>query len=223
MARFFDMSGFRRTARGVVAVSGELLITAGVVVGLYIVYLLTWTSVVAHAEARANVCTLEKEWADSVNVQPRAAQPFATIQIPQIRNPEVWPILDGTVQTELSQGVGWYPTSQLPGQQGNFAIAAHRRTWGDMFRYLDEVKAGDTVIVQDGNTTYTYRVIENPIYVDPTAVDVLDRIPGHSGLTQPGRYITLTTCDPVYNSYRRLIVFGRLVSQHTVQQTAKAC
>jgi len=217
------MSGFAKLARRTLSLTGELLITAGLLVGLYIVYLLTWTSVVAHAEARADVCTLQREWSDSTNVQPRDAQPFATIQIPQLRNPEVWPILDGVVQTELSQGVGWYPTSQLPGQVGNFAVAAHRRTWGDMFRYLNEVKTGDTVVVQDGNTTYTYRVLQDPIYVDPTAVDVLDSIPGHSGLTRPGRYITLTTCDPVYNSYRRLIVFGELVSEKTAQQTSSSC
>ena len=217
------MSASRNVLSGTVSLAGELLITAGVLVGLYIVYLLSWTSVVAHADAHANLCTLHREWAASVSVQPREAQPFATIQIPQIQNPEVWPILDGVVQTELSQGVGWYATSQLPGQVGNFAVAAHRRTWGDMFRYLNQVKTGDTVIVQDGNTTYTYRVIENPIYVDPTAVDVLDRIPGHSGLTTPGRYITLTTCDPVYNAYRRMIVFGQLVSQQTVSKVASTC
>ena len=217
------MSGFRSALSGAVSVAGELLITLGLVVGLYIVYLLTWTSVVAHAEAHADLCTLRKEWAASVSVQPRSAQPFASIQIPQIRNPDVWPILDGVAQTELSQGVGWYPTSQLPGEVGNFAVAAHRRTWGDMFRYLNEVKAGDTVIVQDGNTTYTYRVLKDPVYLPATAADVLDRIPAHSGLTQPGRYITLTTCDPVYNAYRRLIVFGELVSQRTVQQVSKAC
>jgi sortase A len=217
------MPALAKPLRKAVALSGELLITAGVLIGLYVVYLLTWTSVVAHAAAHADVCTLRREWAASVNVQPRTAQPFATIQLPQLRNPEVWPVLDGVVQTELSQGVGWYPESQLPGQVGNFAVAAHRRTWGDMFRYLNEVKAGDSVIVQDGNTTYTYRVLQDPIYVDPTAVDVLDRIPAHSGLIAPGRYLTLTTCDPVYNAYRRLIVFGELVSQHTIQQPTKSC
>ncbi len=218
------MAGSARTVlRGLGSWIGELMITAGVLVGLYVVYLLTWTSVVAHAHAQADVCTLRQEWAASDTVQPRDAQPFATIQIPQIRNPGVWPVLDGVAQTELQQGVGWYPSSQLPGQAGNFAVAAHRRTWGDMFRYLNEVKSGDTVIVQDGNTTYTYRVIKDPIYVDPTSVDVLDKIPGQSGLTKPGTYITLTTCDPVYNAYRRLIVFGELVSKHTTQQTSKAC
>lgn len=218
------MAGYGRAVlRGLGSWVGEIMITMGLLVGLYVLYLLTWTSVVAHAHAQADVCTLKKEWASSTTVQPRDAQPFATIQIPQIRNPGVWPVLDGVAQTELQQGVGWYPSSQQPGQQGNFAVAAHRRTWGDMFRYLNEVKTGDTVVVQDGNTTYTYRVIEDPVYVDPSAVDVLDRIPGHSGLTKPGQYITLTTCDPVYNAYRRLIVFGELVSKHTTQQTSKTC
>jgi sortase A len=218
------MAGLARTVlRGVGFWVGELMITMGLLIGLYVLYLLTWTSVVAHQHAEANVCTLRREWAASLTVQPRDAQPFATIQVPQIRNPGVWPVLDGVDQTELQQGVGWYPTSQLPGQEGNFAVAAHRRTWGDMFRYLNEVKAGDTIVVQDGNTTYTYRVIQDPVYVPPTAVDVLDQIPGHSDLRQPGRYITLTTCDPVYNAYRRLIVFGELVSQRTAQQTSKAC
>ena len=217
------MSGARRVLQGSFSFIGELLITVAVLVGLYLVYLLSWTGVVAHAAAHANVCTLHQEWAASVNVEPRAAQPFATIQIPQIQNPEVWPILDGVVQTELSQGVGWYSSSALPGQVGNFAVAAHRRTWGDMFRYLNQVKTGDTVIVQDGNTTYTYRVIEDPIYVGATESDVLNQIPAHSGLTKPGRYITLTTCDPVYDSYRRLIVFGELVSKQTVKKVSSTC
>lgn len=192
------------------------MITVAVLIALYVVYLLTWTSVVAHASARADVCELHSEWAKSVAVQPQVAQPFATLQIPQIRNPEAWPVLDGVTQTELKQGVGWYPGSQLPGQTGNFAVAAHRRTWGDMFRYLNEVKTGDTVVVREADTIYTYKIIQDPIYVAPNAVDVLTPIPGRSGLTTAGDYITLTTCDPVYNATRRLVVFGVLESQHSL-------
>jgi sortase A len=208
--------------RSMARVAGDLLITAGVVILLYIVYLLWWTGVVAHQAAQGDMCTLGREWARSMPVQPRAAEPFATLEIPQIRNPETWPVLDGVQQTELKQGVGWYSDTQLPGQAGNFAVAAHRRTWGDIFRYLNEVHAGDTVVVREGNTVYTYRIIQNPVYVPPTAVEVLDPIPAHSGLSQPGSYITLTTCDPVYNSYRRMAVFGELVSARTTG-SVQAC
>ncbi|HEV2636229.1 MAG TPA: class E sortase [Actinocrinis sp.] len=203
--------------RTVVSGLGQTMITVAVLIALYVVYLLTWTSVVAHASARADVCDLQREWAKSVSVQPQAAQPFATLQIPQIRNPEAWPVLDGVDQTELKQGVGWYPGSGLPGQAGNFAVAAHRRTWGDMFRYLNEVKAGDTVVVREANTVYTYKITQDPIYVEPNAVDVLTAIPGRSGFATAGDYITLTTCDPVYNATRRLVVFGELESQRTLQ------
>ena len=215
------MSGSVLRAGG--RVLGDVLITIGGVILLYIVYLLWWTDVVAHQAAQGDMCQLGREWARSVAVQqPRSAQPFATLEIPAIRNPETWPVLDGVQQTELKQGVGWYPTTQLPGQPGNFAVAAHRRTWGDIFRYLNEVKAGDTIVVRASNTVYTYRIIQDPIYLPPTAVEVLKPIPAHSGLTQPGSYITLTTCDPVYNATRRMAVFGELVSQRTTT-SVQAC
>jgi len=215
------MSGSVLRAGG--RVLGDVLITIGGVILLYIVYLLWWTDVVAHQAAQGDMCQLGREWARSVAVQqPRSAQPFATLEIPAIRNPETWPVLDGVQQTELKQGVGWYPTTQLPGQPGNFAVAAHRRTWGDIFRYLNEVKAGDTIVVRASNTVYTYRIVQDPIYLPPTAVEVLKPIPAHSGLTQPGTYITLTTCDPVYNATRRMAVFGELVSQRTTT-SVQAC
>jgi len=215
------MSGSVLRAGG--RVLGDVLITIGGVILLYIVYLLWWTDVVAHQAAQGDMCQLGREWARSVAVQqPRPAQPFATLEIPAIRNPETWPVLDGVQQTELKQGVGWYPTTQLPGQPGNFAVAAHRRTWGDIFRYLNEVKAGDTIVVRASNTVYTYRIVQDPIYLPPTAVEVLKPIPAHSGLTQPGSYITLTTCDPVYNATRRMAVFGELVSQRTTT-SVQAC
>lgn len=215
------MSGSVLRAGG--RVLGDVLITIGGVILLYIVYLLWWTDVVAHQAAQGDMCQLGREWARSVAVaQPRAAEPFATLEIPAIRNPETWPVLDGVQQTELKQGVGWYPTTQLPGQPGNFAVAAHRRTWGDIFRYLNEVKTGDTIVVRAGNTVYTYRIVQNPIFLPPTAIEVLKPIPAHSGLTRPGTYITLTTCDPVYNATRRMAVFGELVSQRTTT-SVQAC
>lgn len=206
---------FWNVARSVSRVTGELLITLGVVTLIYLVYLLWWTDVVAYRAAAGNVCELGRAWARSEPVTPSPGAPFATIQIPAIRNPETWPVLDGIKQPQLMQGVGWYPTTQLPGRPGNFAVAAHRRTWGDMFRYLNDVKTGDKIVVREGNTVYMYRILQNPIYLPPTAVEVLDPIPGRSGLRQPGTYITLTTCDPVFNAYRRMAVFGVLESEHT--------
>lgn len=206
---------FWNVTRTLSRTAGEVMITCGLIILLYIVYLLWWTSVVAHHAAASDVCRLGRAWAKSESVAPSPGQPFATIQLPAIRNPETWPVLDGIKQPQLMQGVGWYPSTQLPGRPGNFAVAAHRRTWGDMFRYLNEVRAGDRIVVREGNTVYDYRVIKDPVYMPPTAVEVLAPIPGRSGLKQPGTYITLTTCDPVFNAYRRMAVFGVLESTHT--------
>jgi sortase A len=209
------------------ALSGlsEVLITLGVVVFLYLVYLLSWTSVVAHRSAAADVCQLTRQWneAPAPAAAPQPGKAFATLRIPGIRNPVTWPVLDGVAQPQLIQGIGWFPSTQLPGRQGNFAVAAHRRTWGDMFRYLNEIKTGDLIEVQQGQTVYAYRVIEDPVYVPPTAVDVLDPVPQHSGLSKPGVYITLTTCDPVYHAYRRLIVFGELTAQRSTSTVKTLC
>ena len=79
------------------------------------------------------------------------------------------------------------------------------------------LRTGDTVVVREADTVYTYRIINDPIYVAPNAVDVLNPIPARSGLTAPGTYITLTTCDPVYNATRRLVVFGELESRRSLQ------
>ncbi len=65
--------------RSIARVVGDLLITTGVVILLYVVYLLWWTDVVAHQAAQGDMCTLGREWARSIPVQPRAAQPFATL------------------------------------------------------------------------------------------------------------------------------------------------
>ena len=197
----------------------DLCITLGVLILLFLVYLLSWTSVVAHRSAAADVCQLTRQWDQSPTpvaaLRPAPGKAFATLRIPGIRNPVTWPVLDGVNQAQLIQGIGWFPTTGLPGRPGNFAVAAHRRTWGDMFRYLNEVKTGDVIEVQEGQQTFAYRVIEDPVYVPPTAIDVLNPLPGHSGLTQAGTYITLTTCDPVYNAYRRLIVFGVLTAERS--------
>lgn len=41
-------------------------------------------------------------------------------------------------------------------------------------------------------------------------MDVLQPVPKESGVSKPGRYITLTTCTPMYTSDYRYIVWGEL-------------
>ncbi len=69
----------------------------------------------------------------------------------------------------LKVAVGHVPSTALPGQPGNFAIAAHRDT---LFRALKDIQTGDVVSFESPNGTYTYKVVATKI-VRPTDVSVL--------------------------------------------------
>lgn len=46
---------------------------------------------------------------------------------------------------------------------------------------------------------------------------MIDRVPRKSGYTVPGRYLTLTTCDPEWGHSHRLITWGHLESTQPVE------
>ena len=126
------------------------------------------------------------------------------------------PVTDGVLyvgtdvtQAALAAGPGHYPSTSLPGRAGNFAVAGHRTGWGSPFLELDELKAGDEVLVTDRNDrTFRYVVAES-VLVDPDESWVLGQDPLETG--QPT--LTLTTCDPPNVNDRRLIVFGTLAEE----------
>ncbi|MER7960358.1 sortase [Streptomyces sp. NPDC096030] len=95
--------------------------------------------------------------------------------------------------------------------QGNFSLAAHRDGHGARFHRLDKVAEGDSIIFESKENWYIYKVFNSLRRAAPNDVSVLKPIPGGSGRTSPGRYITLTTCTPVFTSDYRLIVFGELI------------
>ena len=64
----------------------------------------------------------------------------------------------GTDPEDLRAGPGHYPSAPLPGQRGTVAIAGHRTTYGAPFRKLDELRAGDQIVVAMPYGRFTYRV-----------------------------------------------------------------
>lgn len=120
----------------------------------------------------------------------------------------------------LNKGyVGHYPGTQQPGQTGNFALAGHRNTHGEPFRYLPRLRLKDTVQVETSAATFTYTV--EKILPQTSAADsgVIRPIPRSVvkpsyGYSEPGFYITLTTCTPEFTSRYRMVVWGTLTSTH---------
>lgn len=209
----------RKDSAAVIAsrVLGEAFITLGVVMLLFVTYQLWWTNVRAHQEAGSAAKKIAQDWADGRKPGTFApGQGFAIMHIPKLD--VVVPIAQGTSKTKvLDKGmIGHYDEGSLKTAMpadatGNFAVAAHRNTHGEPFRYINRLKAGDKVIVETQDAYYTYEITSQLPQTSPANVSVLKPIPVGSGFTKPGRYLTLTTCTPEFTSTYRLIVWGKMV------------
>jgi sortase A len=202
----------------------ELAFTAAFVIGLFITYQLWFTNQVADSAAKSissevreglkaqavssESAVLEVE----VRGQAYTVSTMGLIYIPRLKS-DVWatPILVGVGNRELSLGVGYYPGAAMPGESGNFALAGHRATNGEPFARFEKLRAGDQVFVQTATGWFEYQLLENKKIAD-SATWVLDAQPKGIELGS-NQLITLTTCDPRWNSTRRWAWWGVLVSQ----------
>ncbi|MFG3282818.1 class E sortase [Streptomyces sp. NPDC048111] len=207
---------------GAISVFGELLITAGVLLGLFVVYSLWWTNVLADREASAQGDSVRRDWAATTG--PGALDTkggIGFLHVPAMNNGEVL-VKKGTDTDVLNGGVAGYYTDPLKatlpgtGAKGNFTLAAHRDGHGAKFHNIDKLKNGDAVVFETKDTWYVYQVFAELRETSKYNVDVLQPVPKEAGVKQPGQYITLTTCTPVYTSKYRYIVWGRLVRTEKV-------
>ncbi|MET8943251.1 class E sortase [Streptomyces sp. NPDC004542] len=199
---------------------GEVFITTGVLMLLFVTYQLWWTNVRAHAQAGKEANTLQQDWASGRRA-PGTFEPgqgFAILHIPKLD--VVAPIAEGVSNKGvLDKGmVGHYgegplKTAMPDAKTGNFGLAAHRNTHGEPFRYINRLKTGDAVVVETQDTYFVYKMTSMLPVTAPSNTSVLDPVPKGSGFTKPGRYITLTTCTPEFTSKYRLIVWGKMVEE----------
>ncbi|MEU0986183.1 class E sortase [Streptomyces sp. NPDC005953] len=212
------MSRARSRVAGVVSVFGELLITAGVVLGLFVVYSLWWTNVLAERESSRQGNEIRDDWAKGRgpgDLDTKGGIGF--LHVPAMKNGEVL-VKKGTDLKDLNDGTAGYYTkpikSALPADaKGNFTLAAHRDGHGAKFHNIHKMKVGDPVVFETRDTWYVYKVYKTLPKTSKFNVDVLQPVPKESGKTKPGRYITLTTCTPVFTSDFRYIVWGELVRE----------
>ncbi|MGY1580800.1 class E sortase [Streptomyces sp. MN13] len=212
----------RKPSPGVIAsrVIGEVFITTGVLMLLFVTYQLWWTNIRAQAQAGNEASQLEDDWASGKR-NPGTFEPgqgFALLHIPDL-DVKV-PIAEGTSNKRvLDRGmVGHYADGGLKtpmpdAKTGNFGLAGHRNTHGEPFRYINRLKPGDPIVVETQDTYYVYKMASILPVTSPSNVSVLDPVPKGSGFTTPGRYITLTTCTPEFTSKYRLIVWGKMVEE----------
>jgi sortase A len=206
---------WRRIMRG----TGRTLITAGVLILLFVAYQLWGTGL---AEARGQR-SLRHEFERSLAGPgqgtvgtPAPGSPTTTAPVgppppPEgaavaiLRMPTIGVekhVVQGVSLADLKKAPGHYPQTPMPGQPGNAAIAGHRTTYGAPFFNIDELEAGDPVLVTTTQGSFRYEVREKRV-VRPTEVSVL--------APTPDNRLTLTTCHPRYSANERLIVVAALV------------
>ncbi|MET9655888.1 class E sortase [Streptomyces sp. NPDC006510] len=201
-------------------VTGELFITLGVLMLLFVTYQLWWTNVRADQYAGKETHKIQDDWAKG-DRNPgvfEAGQGFAIIHIPKLD--VVAPIAEGISKEKVLDrgmvghyGEGTLRTAMPSAEQGNFALAGHRNTHGEPFRYINQLNPGDLIVVETQDAYYTYETARTLPQTSPSNVSVIDPVPRGSGFTGPGRYITLTTCTPEFTSTYRLIVWGKMVDE----------
>ncbi|MER7489098.1 class E sortase [Streptomyces sp. NPDC126497] len=212
----------------VVGLFGELLITAGLVLGLFVVYSLWWTNVVADRAADRQADKVRDSWSSGSGagggpVSFDSKDGIGFLHVPAMSGDEIL-VEKGTSMKVLNDGVAGYYTdpvkATLPtsGRKGNFALAAHRDGHGAKFHGIHKIEKGDPIVFETKDTWYVYKVYGILPETSKYNVDVLSEIPKESGRKKAGHYITLTTCTPVYTSTYRYIVWGELVRTEKVDE-----
>ena len=213
--------------RGVspIAVVALVLLAATLAVGGFLgwqVYGTTWLARSAAADA---VAGLRAEWAAApapeegerpTETVPTAGEAAWILRIPS--HGVEWPIASGVEHDVLTRAVGWYPSTALPGQVGNVALAGLRLTHGAPFGGLLELEEGDEVVIETPLAVYTYRITLPPSQLTVHQDDswVLDPVPGKPDLAPTEAILTLTTHEDLIDTPDRAVGFGVL---DTTEQT----
>lgn len=120
--------------------------------------------------------------------------------------------LESAIQNGLENGVVHYPTTALPGQNGNAVYFGHSSSnilnkgkFKFAFLFLHRLVIDDTFYLTNNGKIYVYKVISRKV-VAPNDVSVLYPVSGQTATA------TLITCDPPGTSAHRLIVVGQQIS-----------
>lgn len=219
---------------------GEVLVTAGALVLLFVLWQLVWTDAAAATTQRAALDSLQERWAEGPAraptpgpttphppaprleqkpstapqaQEPAEGEPFAAVHVPRFAPGFVVGAEQGVGLREvLNDGVlGHYPGTAMPGAVGNAAFAGHRTTYGRPLAQIAELVPGDALVVESADAWYVYRVTGSDVVL-PTQVDVVAPSPGEPGVEPTRRMITLTACHPMYSARERYVVHGELES-----------
>jgi sortase A len=210
----------------VIGVLGELFITAGLIVLLFLAWQLWINDLFVSTAQRDEALELSETWSRGegeavapqdrpdpgepiVTEAPGNAQTFATLIIPRLGADYARPVAEGVGLEDVlnRRAIGHYPGTQMPGAVGNAAFAGHRTGYGSPLFDIDKLQVGDSIYIETeaGWYRYEFRSLE---YVLATGVEVLDPVPQYSGAAPTDRILTITSCNPVHTADERIIAYS---------------
>ena len=147
----------RTAIRGI----GELLLTVGLVVLLFVFYEAYFTNWSSAEKQRQATAKLDDTWHNGRGLVDRPVQGagVAKLYIPAFGPDFVFTVLEGTDAGTLEAGPGHYLGTATPGEVGNFAVAGHRVGKGSPFNSLDQLSSCDAIVVETADHWYVYRVL----------------------------------------------------------------
>jgi sortase A len=107
-------------------------------------------------------------------------------------------VVEGITPTALRAGAGHYPSTPLPCEKGNVAIAGHRTTYGKPFADIDQLRVGDQIELDTPVGGCIYQLKRPPFVVDKADLSVLN--------PTNDKTLTLTSCHPKGSAAKRIIV-----------------
>ena len=201
---------------------GEILITLGIMALLFVAWELWWTNIDAN-RAQSEVTS---QFAQELNIGDEGGKDFGPAPVAEIPDGETFgifyvprfgkefahPVTNGVGPDVLNTvGIGHYPETQAPGELGNFAVAGHRQTHGQVFWDIDKFENGDKIYLQTREGFYTYEW-RNTEIVYPSQSEVLLPVPHQPGQKPTTSILTMTSCHPPFTTRMRIIAYSELTS-----------
>ena len=126
---------------------------------------------------------------------PEEIAEIGTIEIPKLGVQQR--LMQGVTLRNIDLGPSHWPGSALPGEGGNMVVAGHRVTHSRPFRNIDQLAAGDQVVVRAKGMKATYRVAFSFV-VTPDRTDIANDTGTPS--------LTLFACHPPGSARQRFVV-----------------
>lgn len=240
----------RSPLQWMIQIFGELLITVGFILLLFVAWQLWWTNIAANSAQDDAVQSLSQEFKDAAGSgsadasategadasaqnydpqnppasagAPAYGEAYGIVYIPRLGENYQRPIAEGTgIDVLDTLGLGHYEDTAEPGEIGNFSLAGHRQTNGAVLDNIDQLQEGDKIYVQTREGFYTYTVYKHEIVL-PSQVEVIAPNPDNPGVAPTERIMTLTSCHPRYGDTERYIVHAKVDSWQPLSAGAPA-